>query len=72
MLRLLPLLLLSGCAMIPASVQYASTAASLGIWAVTGKTTTDHMLSYANDQDCELFRALNDDDVCIDYEDEDE
>ena len=72
MFRYIPLLFLCGCTAIPPAVQYATTATSIGIWAITGKTTTDHVLSYVNDQDCELVRVLDEDDICVDYEDEGE
>jgi hypothetical protein len=64
-------LMLTGCAAVPPAVQYASTGFSLGIWAGTGKTMTDHVISYVNDSDCEMIRALDGSDICVN-DDEDE
>lgn len=70
MWKYIVLLLVSGCAAVPPAVQYASTGFSLGVWAGSGKTMTDHVLSYVHDSDCEMIRALEGDDVCIDDDDE--
>ncbi|NBP03633.1 MAG: hypothetical protein EBU90_26770 [Proteobacteria bacterium] len=66
MYRFIALLFVSGCASIPPAVQYASTAAGIGVWTITGKSTTDHLLSYITNQNCAMIRALDDDDVCVD------
>jgi hypothetical protein len=54
-LALLMATLLSGCGVI---ASYPLTSASLGVWGTTGKTPTDHLISEANGQDCELIRGL--------------
>jgi hypothetical protein len=40
------------------------TAASVGVWGVTGKGTTDHALSYATNSDCISTRIFTNDKVC--------
>jgi hypothetical protein len=40
------------------------TAASMGVWGVTGKGPSDHALSMATDSDCKTARVLTDDKVC--------
>jgi hypothetical protein len=54
-LVLLAAMLVSGCAAI---ATYPITLTSLGVWGTTGKTPTDHLISEANGQDCELIRGL--------------
>ena len=40
------------------------TSASFGIWGATGKSPSDHALSYVTDQDCSTIRLLTSDEVC--------
>jgi hypothetical protein len=40
------------------------TAASVGVWSTTGKSTTDHVMSLATDKDCISTRIFTDDKVC--------
>jgi len=56
-IALLSLILLSGCAG-PASV------AGLGVWAATGKGTTDHALDFITGKDCETIRIINGEQIC--------
>jgi hypothetical protein len=59
-LMLLALLLpLVGCS-VPVTV------AGLGVWGATGKSVTDHTLSYTTDSDCVTTRALVNTQVCQD------
>lgn len=64
-LRLLaaPMLLLGGCGLPPAVV-VAGYAADVGSFVATGKTTTDHGVSWAMDEDCALLRVLDEGRVC--------
>lgn len=52
-----------GCAMV---VQYPVTSASAGVWGATGKGPTDHAVSNATGQDCDLTRVLELQPVCQD------
>jgi hypothetical protein len=56
---------LAGCALPPA-FQIASLMAEGISLGATGKTTTDHIISAARQQDCALYRALNEDPICRD------
>lgn len=47
---------LSGCT--------AITVASTGLWGATGKSATDHTLSYVTDRDCKTLRIVTNDKVC--------
>lgn len=47
---------LSGCT--------AISIASTGVWGVTGKSATDHTLSYVTDKDCKTLRIVTDVKVC--------
>jgi len=60
-LPLLAFLLLNGCALI---LEYPLTSAGLGIWGATGKSPSDHAISYVSDQDCETLRLLNSQEMC--------
>ena len=42
------------------------TATSVGVWGATGKSTTDHALSYATGNDCVSTRIFTDSKVCQD------
>ena len=54
---------LSGCAVV---VQYPLTSASAGVWGATGKGPTDHAVSNATGQDCDLTRVMDLQPVCQD------
>lgn len=60
-------LLLGGCGLPP-----ALTAASWAIdgvsYLVSGKSVTDHAISEVAQQDCALFRVVQDREICADYE----
>lgn len=71
---------LSGCALVAtvgggsaATIQAAQTidAAKLGADAVsgatTGKTLTDHAISYVANKDCTLFNIFGDKPICVEY-----
>ena len=58
---LLTTLILSGCAL---ALEYPLTSAGLGVWGVTGKSPTDHAVSYVTDQDCEALRLLSSEEMC--------
>lgn len=53
--------LLNGCALV---LEYPITSASLGVWGTTGKGPTDHAVSYALNEDCEILRAINSKPIC--------
>lgn len=40
------------------------TVASLGVRGATGKSPTDHTLSYATDSDCKTYRIVLNDKIC--------
>ncbi len=52
---------LLGCALL---AEYPITSASVGVWGTTGKGPTDHVVSYAFDEDCETLRAINSEPIC--------
>ena len=52
---------IGGCALI---LEYPITTVSLGIWGTTGKSPTDHAVSYAIDEDCQTLRAINAEPIC--------
>jgi hypothetical protein len=59
--------LVSGCIALPPALMYLSYAKSgldLISMISTEKTLTDHALSYAMDEDCNLMRVLSLDDIC--------
>lgn len=58
-------MLLAGCVLPPAAV-VASYTADVGSYVATGKTATDHGVSWAMDEDCSLLRVL-DGGVCQPY-----
>ena len=58
-MRYLLLLLLNGCAV--------STAISSGVYVVTDKTITDHIMSYNTGMDCQTVRVLEKQTVCQPY-----
>lgn len=58
---LLAILTLSGCAL---ALEYPLTSAGLGVWGVTGKSPTDHAVSYVTDQDCDTLRLLSSQEMC--------
>jgi hypothetical protein len=63
-LTVLTVVLLSGCA-IPVLVSVGLGATSVAVNETTGKTTTDHVVSAVNGQDCRLSR-MNKEDICQD------
>jgi len=63
-LAILPVVLLSGCA-IPVAVSMGVGAASLAVNETTGKSITDHTVSAVNGgKDCKVSRMLADQNVC--------
>lgn len=44
--------LLSGCSTV-------GTGVSMAVWGASGKTPTDHALSYATDKDCKTIRVIS-------------
>ena len=60
-LGLAALLVCSGCAWV---VQYPVTSASAGVWGATGRGPTDHAISNATGQDCDLTRMVDLQPVC--------
>jgi hypothetical protein len=52
---------LSGCAL---ALEYPLTSASLGVWGATGKSPSDHAISYVTDEDCEAMRLMKSDPMC--------
>lgn len=52
--------------MLPPAIDLSLTAAGVGVWGVTGKSPTDHTLSYITDKDCQTMRIVTDDRVCQD------
>lgn len=63
-LAILPIILLSGCA-VPVMVSMVTGAASVAVNETTGKTTTDHVVSAVNGQDCKVSR-MGKEDICQD------
>lgn len=59
--------LLSGCGLPPA-VAIASYAVDGVLLAATGKTSKDHALSVAMQQDCNFFHVIEGEEICQDYE----
>jgi hypothetical protein len=59
-MRYLLLLLLNGCAV-------AGTAISGGVYVVTDKTITDHVMSYNTGMDCQTVRVFEKKSVCQPY-----
>jgi len=59
--------LLSGCG-IPPVVAIASYAVDGALLVATGKTSKDHALSLAMQQDCNMLRILSGNQICHDYE----
>lgn len=47
---------LTGCSTI---AQYPVTSASMAVWGTTGKTTTDHALSFVTGKDCVTLRIFS-------------
>jgi hypothetical protein len=47
---------LTGCSTI---VQYPVTSTSMAVWGTTGKTTTDHALSFVTGKDCVTLRIFS-------------
>jgi hypothetical protein len=60
-------MLLSGCG-IPPVVAIASYAVDGALLVATGKTSKDHALSLAMQQDCNMLRIVVGDQICHDYE----
>lgn len=58
---------LSGCGLPPA-VAIASYALDGALLAATGKTSKDHALSVAMQQDCSMLRIVSGNEICRDYE----
>lgn len=70
MRRFVPLMavsLLGGCGVIPPAVSLASYAIDGVSLLTSGKTISDHALSAAAQQDCVLFRAAQNLEVCTDW-----
>ena len=63
-LTVLTVISLPGCA-IPVAVSIATGAASVAVNETTGKTTTDHVVSAVNGQDCRVSR-MGKEDICQD------
>jgi hypothetical protein len=63
-LTVLTVISLSGCA-IPVAVSMITGAASVAVNETTGRTTTDHVVSVVNGQDCRVSR-LGKEDICQD------
>ncbi len=58
---------ISGCAGLPPLITYlgyVKTAADIGSFLETDKTLTDHALSAITEEDCALFRAVMNEEVC--------
>ena len=53
---LMVFVVLTGCSTI---VQYPVTRASMAVWGTTGKTTTDHALSFVTGKDCVTLRIFS-------------
>lgn len=53
---LLLTLILNGCAVV---AQYPSSIVSTAVWGVTGKSTTDHALSFVTGKDCVMLRVFS-------------
>ena len=60
-------LVLGGC-ILPVGVQVASMIADGISLVTTDKTLTDHGLSAVTEQDCAMWRVINGEEVCRDYE----
>ncbi len=58
---------LSGCGLPPA-VAIASYALDGALLAATGKTSNDHALSVALQQDCSMLRVVSGGEICRDHE----
>lgn len=70
MRRFVPLMavtLLGGCGAIPPAIGLASYALDGMSLLASGRTVSDHALSYAVRQDCKLFRAAQNLEVCTDW-----
>lgn len=70
MRRFVPLMavtLLGGCGAIPPAIGLASYALDGMSLLASGRTVSDHALSYAARQDCKLFRAAQNLEVCTDW-----
>jgi len=50
------LVVLNGCSTV---AQYPTTIVSTAIWGTTGKTTTDHALSFITGKDCVTLRIFS-------------
>jgi hypothetical protein len=60
---LILLLSLTGCAVVDLPLSLASA----GVWAATGKTPTDHVLSNNTGMDCQTIRIFENQPVCQKY-----
>lgn len=61
-------LMLGGCLpILPPAIQLASTGLSGLAFLATGKSTTDHLISAAVDEDCSLLRVAFGDEPCHEY-----
>ncbi|WP_420404089.1 hypothetical protein [Nisaea sp.] len=66
-------LLLGGCLpILPPAIQLATTGLSGIAFMATGKSTTDHLLSAAVDEDCSLLRVAFGDEPCHEYASDDQ
>jgi hypothetical protein len=64
---LLLMLTLNGCAVV---AQYPTTVVSTAIWGATGKSTTDHALSFITGKDCvglRVFSKYENEYICEDH-----
>ena len=65
----------SGCVSLPpllTYLNYAKTAADVGSYATTDKSTTDHAVSAITKKDCNLFRFVMDKKVCKEHKKKEE
>ena len=58
------ILILSGCAVIPPAVSITSFVIDGISYAISGKSTTDHLISGITEKDCALHRGLTEEKIC--------
>jgi len=63
----LTLLVLTGCGL-PWYITAGKTAVDAVLWTQTGKTSTDHIASDISGKDCQMFRLLDGDKICMNEE----
>jgi hypothetical protein len=60
--------LMAGCVpLIPLPISIVTSGLSAASFLATGKSTTDHVISAANDQDCAMHRVAFGDEICQNY-----